>query len=168
MSVDLDKLGIPKLDLDNYLSWSQRMQYLLLSKGLWDATQEGGKAYDSKALAIIGLSVEELYLPTLKSCVTAKAAWDALARLHESRSNARILNLKRQLTALRMSDSEPVTKYISRAQSLRDQLQAAGHTLAEDDLVLSVLNGLPKAYSMLVTILENSDARLCHTDNVTK
>ena len=111
----------------------------------------------AKALALIGLSVEDQYLPTVNECDTAKAAWDALASIYKSRSNARVLILKRQLNSITLQDSEPLIKYIGRAQALRDQLAAIGQSVDESDVVLAVLNGLPRQYNTLVTVIENTD-----------
>ena len=161
MSVDLDKVSIPKLSEDNYASWSTRMRFLLISKGLWTAIEPvEGEAVNpgaAKALALIGLSVEDQYLPTVNECDTAKAAWDALASIYKSRSNARVLILKRQLNSITLQDSEPLIKYIGRAQALRDQLAAIGQSVDESDVVLAVLNGLPRQYNTLVTVIENTD-----------
>ena len=162
MSVDLDKVSIPKLSDDNYATWSTRMRFLLISKGLWTAvsppaTTTTAHPDDHKALALIGLAVEDQYLPTVGECTTAQAAWDALAAIYRSRSNARVLTLKRQLASMSLQAAEPLTKYISRAQALRDQLAAIGHAVNEADLVLAVLNGLPKQYETIITVIENTD-----------
>lgn len=157
MSVDLDKVSIAKLSDDNYASWSTRMRFLLISKGFWSAVEQTGDANDAKALALIGLSVEDQYLPTVNKCTVAKEAWDALESIYKSRSNARVLILKRQLNSITLQDHEPITKYISRAQALRDQLAAIGHPVDDSDVVLAVLSGLPKQYNTLVTVIENTE-----------
>ena len=160
-AVDIEKVSIPKLNEDNYATWSTRMRFLLISKGLWEAVQPPASAtgphpQDSKALGLIGLAVEDQFLPTVGASTTAKAAWDALTSIYVSRGNACILVLKRQLNSLRMQDSEPVTKYVARAQALRDQLAAIGHAVTDMDVVLAVLNGLPEKYYTLVTLIENT------------
>jgi hypothetical protein len=156
------KISVPKLGEDNYATWSTRMRFLLISKGYWEAVQHPANAdhphaNDAKALALIGLAVEDQFLPTVGACATARAAWEALAAIYRSRSNACILILKRQLNSLSMQDTEPVTRYVSRAQALRDQLAAIGHPVDEADVVLAILNGLPDQYNTLVTLIENSD-----------
>ena len=111
------------------------MRFLLISKGFWFAIEKTGEANDAKALALIGLSVEDQYLPTVNKCTVAKEAWEALESIYKSRSNARVLILKRQLNSIALQDHEPITKYISRAQALRDQLAAIGHPVDDSDVV---------------------------------
>ena len=68
-----------------------------------------------------------------------------------------MLQLRKELTSLEMWPTEGVTKYIARARDIREQLTAAGHAVADADVVLAVLAGLPEQYSTLVTVLETAD-----------
>jgi transposase InsO family protein len=166
--MDVDKVTIPKLDVDNYATWSVQMKFLLITKGLWGTTQSvlpedasaAMKETDQKALAIIGLCVKECHLPTLAACETAKEAWDALQAVYEAKSNARRLQLRRELTTLRKEQEEPLTKYVARARAIRDQLKSIGAQLSDDDIVMAVLAGLPPEYDTLVTVLTASDGKL--------
>ena len=48
------KIGIERLDLDKYHTWSIRVECLLVTKGLWDHTQttsESDASGDAKARA---------------------------------------------------------------------------------------------------------------------
>jgi flavodoxin len=159
---DVEKYGVKKLDTDNYAVWAYKMKLLLTIKDYWKAIEgvEGEEVSveeDAKALALVGLCVEDHHLPTIEKCQTAKEAWDALKRVYSARSTALVLQLKKQLNSLRKEAVETVTRYGARARTIRDQLQAAGHTVSDDDVVLSVLAGLPAEYDMLVTVLENAD-----------
>ena len=162
MALDLDKVSVTKLNEENYATWSTRVRFLLVSKGIWDAVEHPATSStahkdDGKALALIGLAVEDQFLPCVGRCKTAREAWEALADIYKSRSNARVLILKRQLTSMVLGESEPLTKYIGRAQAVRDQLAAIGHSVDDSDVVLAVLNGLPEQYNTLVTVIENMD-----------
>ena len=158
----VDKPTIVLLDVDNYASWSHKVRYLLISKGLWTPIKGGEftSESDAKALALIGLYVRDHHLPTISKCGTAKEAWDALAAIYQAKSNARRLQLKKELNGLRMKAAEPMTRYVARATDIRDQLQAAGHSVNEDELVLSVLAGLPSQYETVVTLLETMEDNL--------
>jgi hypothetical protein len=53
---DFDKISIEKLDVDNYATWSTKMRFLLVSKGLWKPVSGVGvleETQDQKALALI-------------------------------------------------------------------------------------------------------------------
>lgn len=156
-------VDIEPLDLDNYGTWSKRMKYLLIHKGLWKTTtgEETTEAsVDQKALALICLNVKDYHLTTLDACKTAKEAWDTLEKIYKARSVARKLQLKKELNNLKKGPSEPLPKYIARAKTIWSDLLATGYDIKSSEVVLSVLAGLPKEYETLVAILEASDKEL--------
>ena len=70
------KSGMTKLDLDNYHTWSVQVKCWLVTKGLFKWTHESPKARDgaipaadrdndAKALAYIGMTLTEQYLPNV-------------------------------------------------------------------------------------------------------
>lgn len=142
----------------NYATWRPQMKYYLITKGVWEAVT--GESVDpklvQKALALIGLHVKEHHLALLERCSSAKQAWDQLEALFQAKSNARRLQLRKELAQLKMDPTEPLTKYAARAKELQDQLRAAGHPVADPEVAWSVLAGLPPAYDMVVTVLETA------------
>jgi transposase InsO family protein len=157
---DFEKIAVEKLDVDNYATWSTRMKFLLVSKGLWTpvtGVAPVDTASDQKALALIGLCVRDHHLTTLASSNTSKEAWEALESIYKAKSTARRLQLRRELNTLKKEATEPLTKYVARARGIQDQLIAAGHTVDSDEVVWSVLAGLPAEYDTVVTILESGD-----------
>lgn len=112
---------------------------------------------DLKALAQIGLYVKEHHLAMLERCESAKAAWEKLEALFQSKNNARKLQLRKELAQIRMAPTEPLTKYAARAKEIQDQLRAAGHEVSDQEVAWSVLAGLPSAFDMVVTVLETTD-----------
>ncbi|KAI3427280.1 hypothetical protein D9Q98_007212 [Chlorella vulgaris] len=158
MAHEVDKPIVERLDVDNYATWKTRMKYLLVSKGLWAAIEidDVSREIDQKALAQIGLHVKEHHLSTLERYDTAKGAWTHLQQVYQAKSNARKLQLRQELTLLKMMPNEPLTKFFSRAQDLQTQLRAAGHPVADQDVAWAVLAGLPAAYSTVVTVLSTT------------
>ena len=157
---EVDKASMDRLDTENYGTWSVRMKYLLVHKGVWEAVSGGGtvdSGADQKALALIVLSVKDVHLPTLAHCKTSKEAWTALEAVYTAKSNARRLQLKRALNSLRKLPEEALTVYVARAKNIRDQLAAAGHVIKDDEVAWSVLAGLPGEFDILVTMLETSN-----------
>ena len=186
MDSSSDKFSIAKLDVHNYATWSTRMKLLLIHKGVCQSvvtapvpasetasdadrsTADKALLNDQRALALIGLSVEDCYLPTIGECTTAKAAWDTLAKMYTAQSNARLLQLKRQLSTLSLDPAEPLAKYVARAQAIRDQLKVAGSSLDDLDLVLAVLDGLPQEYDTVRTALLTASGDLKLADVLSK
>ncbi|KAK9806822.1 hypothetical protein WJX72_003845 [[Myrmecia] bisecta] len=163
-----DRLSIDKLDVDNYGTWSVQMKWLLIENGLWAPVEQEepeDKDKDQKALARIGRSVQNHHVAMLAKCKTAKEAWTKLEVVYKAKSNAKRLQLKTELLALKKQASEPVTKYVARASGFRDQLAAVGDDVKDEDLVLYVLRGLPAQYNTVVTLLTVSDDKL-DLDNV--
>lgn len=161
---DLDRFAVDKLDVDNYATWAMQMKFYLITKKLWKAisgaTADERNEADAMALAYIGLSVRAHHLPVIARSETAKEAWETLEKLYKDKSNAKRLQLKRELTQLQMAAGESVIKYVARAENIRDQLQAAGTEVTSDDLVLSVLSGLPREYDTIVRIITSSKDKL--------
>ena len=164
---------IVKLDVDNYGTWSIDMKNLLIVKGLGSAIDSaaggsGSAAVDLKARALIGLCVADHIKPTLASCNTAVEAWTLLENAYKARSNARRLQLRRELNSLKMASREDVTKYVARGRAIMDQLLAAGHATERDELVSALLAGLPEAYNSMVDVLQGGNGELTLEEVVPK
>ena len=161
------KSGIGKLDLDNFHVWQVQVKCWLVTKGLFkhvQTTNADDADGDAKALAHIGMTLTEQHLPTFMECATAKDAWDAFANLFKSKSQARRLQLKGELSNLHKEAGEPLVKYFARAKHLKSQLLSVGTSVEEDELCLSVLNGLPEEYATLTTVLTTSEKALSMQD----
>lgn len=167
-----EKVSIEALDIDNYATWSIRMKMLLIHKGLWSVVTTASTAADkersNKALALIGLNVKDHHLTTVGKCETAKEAWDILQSTYKAKSNARRLQLRRDLNSLKKDPKEPLTKYIARAKEIWNDLLAIGHEVPATEVAWTVLAGLPKEYEMVVTVLETSSEELTLEDILPK
>ena len=159
----MNHVDIDKLATDNYAVWSVKMQAYLVIKDLWSSISGKGDVKpgaDEKALAQPALHVKDFHLATLSEAESAKDAWVTLEAVYQAKSTARRLQLKRELNNLRKEPSEGLTKYVSRATALRDQLTASGHTIEDSEVVMSVLAGLPKEFDTVVAVLEITDDKL--------
>ena len=158
MATEIEKPVVERLDVDNYATWRTRMKFLLISKGLWSAVTDDDANVDNdqKALALIGLYVKEHHLPLMERCDTAKQAWQQLEAVYQAKSNARKLQLRKELSQLKMGPGEPLTKYVGRARDIQDQLRAAGHMVADQEVAWAVLAGLPAHFDTVVTVLETT------------
>lgn len=161
--MEMEKLIVERLDVDNYAVWETRMKFLLITKGLWAAVEGGDDVTpeaDKKALALIGLHVKEHHLTTLKRCGTAREAWLQLEAVYQAKSNAKKLQLKKDLAQLKMRTDEPLTKFAARATDIQDQLRAAGHEISDQEVAWAVLAGLPTDYDMMVTVLTATETNM--------
>jgi len=161
---------VERLDVDNYATWSIRMQAFLMVKGLWDAVtgESTDASADKKALAQIILHVKDHHLPTLVGCGTSKIAWETLKTMFQAKTNARKLLLRRELTQLKMGATEPLSVYAARAKDLQTQLRSAGDEVRDQEAALQFLAGLPPAYGMISTVLTAGDQELKIEDMLPK
>jgi transposase InsO family protein len=147
--------GLPYLDEKNYHTWAIKMEFYLTIKGLWKAAQgeddDAGKV--ARARATIGMFVKDEFLGTIEECETAQGAWDKLKNTFKAKSEAQIILLRKALNTLKMKDKETPTAYFGRAKQLRKELEQVGHKVDDQDLLTSILSGLPNTYSTAVTVM---------------
>jgi len=157
----MEKYIVEPLDVDNYATWSVRIKMLLVQKGVWGAvvpTEAAAvsKADDMKALSLIGLHVKDHHLQSIDACQSAQQAWELLANTYKGKSQARQLQLRRELNSIKMGPGEALTVYFARGQALAADLVSAGHTIGSTEIAYALLAGLPAAFDMAVTVLETS------------
>ena len=140
------------------------MKNLLAYKGWYSAIDEDEEevdpVIDRQARALIGLCVADHIKLTLTSCDSASEAWSKLEEAYKTKSSARRLALRRELNNLKMASNEELTKYVARGRAIMNQLLAAGHEIEEEELVASLLAGLPKAYYSMVDVLQGGETEL--------
>lgn len=158
---EADKIRIEPLTVSNYATWSVRMKMLLVFKDLWEGIEPGTDSKKSAlAKALIGLNVSPEYALTVEDQPDAKTAWEYFKNLFHGKSNARVLQLRRELSSLRQKPGELVAEYASRARDVFSELKALGEPIKDDELAFNVLNGLRKEFETIRTILLASDQTL--------
>ena len=84
----------------------------------------------------------------------AYLAWQRLKRKYEPSTNAQKIMLRREFYQNRLIGiTKSPDDWIEELEIIRARLEALGVTIDDDDLVLQVLEGLPKEYDMLVALL---------------
>ena len=160
---------VEKLDGTNFVNWKHRMGMLLEEKDLWEVVigeetlpstaspqdQEKFNKKQRKALIMITLSINDKELSHVRSCKTATEAWNKLVAVHEAKGIANRLFLRDQLRHAKMEEGEKMLDYITRVRNLVEKLDAVGMPIKDDEVVLTLLGGLPKSYTPLVVALES-------------
>ena len=72
--------------------------------------------------------------------------WKALTDLFQSDSDHRKLALKDKLRKIRMEKNNTILVYLTKFVQWRDELGSVGVSVADDDLVILALLGLPKSW----------------------
>jgi hypothetical protein len=76
--------------------------------------------------------------------------FDALTRMYEGRNINRKMNLRTQLKNTKMQKGEIVHDYFSRVSQFKEQLEAIGDNLDEDELIMTALNGLTRPWDAFI------------------
>jgi hypothetical protein len=171
MSLDLKDFNFSKLGAANASDdlWFVKMKYLLKGKklfsaieGLAGATSSGegqaaeAAATDAQAKAVIALCVADHLLVTVDKAASARAAWADLQAIFQSKSVAQMQRTRRDFNSLKLQPGESITDYISRAETLRSSMELAGQQVDDNAFTMTLLDGLPKDYFPVVTIIESS------------
>ena len=187
-STSLTSYTISKFDGTNYHLWKFKIQMVLEEKDLWDALVEDRPTTieealvwdrkDRKAKAVICLALSDAQLMNVRSATSAVEVWTKLEALYEGKGLANRLFLRRRFFTISMAGGEAVLEYVNRVKELAGQLEAINAGLEEEDVVMTLLCGLPESYNSLITSLEsrNEDelslefvtARLLHEETKRK
>lgn len=84
---------------------------------------------------------------------SAKELWDHFEDTYKSKNSSRLMQLLQSLSNIKMLPTEYLTEYFSQARTIQSDLHTAGQDVSDTQVLLSVLNGLPKAYSTVATVL---------------
>jgi hypothetical protein len=154
----IDKVSIPQLGGENWSIWKATFQALLEYKGLQIAIEqpestEGRKA-SGQAKALMILHTADAYVKLLIGEPTAAMAWKKLKENFEKKSNARVIQLRKKLTSMKLMGKQTIAKYLGESREIKVDLEAAGQSVLDVELAVHALNGLSEEYATLVEILE--------------
>jgi hypothetical protein len=146
---------VDKLEgVENLCAWMYRIGLILEENDLarfvkeevsepTDAAEKEKNQKDTiRAKRIIADSIKDYLIPYVSSKKTPKEMFDSLNRLYEGKNINRKMNLRTQLKNTRMQKGESIQEYFSRISQFKEQLEAIGDTIGEDELIMKTLNGL--------------------------
>ncbi|UYV70680.1 K02A2.6-like, partial [Cordylochernes scorpioides] len=133
------------------------------AEDLWEVVTENipdepkieWKKKDSKARAIINLSIADSQIVHVKNLLTAKATWDTLKNIYERKTLSGKIYLLRKLYSLKLEEDKDMQQHITTMMELVDKLRTIGETLKDSHITAILLCSLPKSYSNLITMLES-------------
>ncbi|KAL6144233.1 hypothetical protein ACLB2K_054928 [Fragaria x ananassa] len=83
---------------------------------------------------------------------SSKAIWCRLKEKYVDDSRYNIMNLKNSLCNIKKG-LDSIDKYLFRVKSICDQLATMGVYMDDEDIVVSVLNGLPSEFATIKTVI---------------
>ena len=154
---------------DDYHAWKFSMRMFLLGRDLWEIVegsetvnehateleQRKFKRRENHALANICLSIVPSLHIYVRSCKTAKEAWDNLERRFEEKSLTRKIEYRRKLYAVKFSDGMSMIEHVNELKTIAERLESLGDPVSEKDLVMILISSLSDAYNNLITSLES-------------
>jgi hypothetical protein len=154
---------VDKLEgVENFCAWKYKIGLILEENDLAkfikenvlelekDATKDKYKKDMIKAKRIIADSIKDHLIPQVSSKNTPKDMFDALTRMYEGKNINRKMNLRTQLKNTKMQKGETIQDYFSRVSQFKEQLEAIGDNLDEDELIMTTLNGLTRPWDAFI------------------
>src|SRR5215475_1568408 len=158
---------VPIFDGKDYGIWSQLMLCNLEDLELRDYVTKSQadiadhkNELDRRAKHEIILAITPTEAKRVIHLTTAREVWEGLKNHHQKASSANQFQLRFQLLNAKLKASEIIGEYSDRLRDLATQINSMtdeAASIKDQDLVLTLLNGLPDRYQMLITAMSESD-----------
>lgn len=158
--MDVAGSTVIKLNNDNYQLWKHQMKLLLKVKKVWctiemekpeptDTNAREIEMFEEKsvlAASILLSSLEPSQAQQVLNLDEGKKIWCKLQQIHEGKVASRRVDLRLELSNIKLKDTENIEKYLARAQYLRDQLEQCNSAINNEEYIGLLLNGLPSTF----------------------
>ncbi|KAJ0981596.1 hypothetical protein J5N97_009851 [Dioscorea zingiberensis] len=118
---------------------------------------------DQMVLNALLASLSEEILSQILFLTTSHEVWSSLEQSFSSRSRARIIQLKIQLSTIQKKEI-PVPDYFQKVKNLADTPAAIGQPLQDDEVFTYILAGLGSEFVPLVTSINTRTDPISLTD----
>jgi hypothetical protein len=99
---------------------------------------------------IIVDSIKYHLIPHLSSNNTPKYMFHAITKMYEGNNINWNMNLRTQLKNTKMQKGEIIQDYFYRVTHFKEQLEAIGDNLDEDELIMKNLNGITRPWDSFI------------------
>ena len=114
---------------------------------------------DKAALYILYQDVDKSGFEKIASAKSSKEAWDILEKAYKGDDGVKqvqLQTLRGELEIIRMKETEGVVEYITRAETVANQLARNGETLPASRVVEKILRSLTNDFENVVCAIEES------------
>lgn len=161
----LDLASVPELSGANWSLWKTRMESALELAGLEGALStvahdDMGRIKSRAARSAIFQKLGNDDLSLVRHLQDGKSVWERLVKAYADKSEMNAVAVHSRYRALRMAAGETVKGYINRAVSLSSDLRELNREVTEEDLAITILNGLRNEYRPVLLALQTSNLPL--------
>ena len=155
------------------------MKALLGSQDAWEVVEEGFeepkdttgftaaqnkalkelRSKDKASLYMLLWAVDELGFEKIARATTSKEGWDTLEKVFKGTDQVKLVRLQTlrgELESMKMKESENVFDYITRIQTVANQLNRNGEMLPETRVVEKILRSLTDNFENVICVIEES------------
>ena len=177
----MGQMLLPRLTKTNHENWGIQMKALLGSQDAWEVVEEGFEeqkdttgytatqnkvlkevwSKDKVALYMLFWAVDESGFEKIARATTSKEAWDTLGTVFKGTDRVKevcLQTLRSELESMKVKQSENIFEYITRVQTVVNQLNRNGEMLAETRVVEKILRSLTNNFENVVCVIEESKA----------
>nr|XP_011468675.1 PREDICTED: uncharacterized protein LOC105352743 [Fragaria vesca subsp. vesca] len=174
-----EKMKVPLFDGHYYDYWSELMENLLKSKGLWSLVENGfdeptagallteaqreqledARAKDHKVKRYLFQAIDRVTFEQILDRRTAKIVWESMKIkfVGNYRVKKSILQkLRRDFEVLEMKNSESISEYFVRVMAITNKMRSNGEEMPESKVVEKVLRTLTERFTYVVISIEES------------
>jgi gag-polypeptide of LTR copia-type len=161
--------SIPLFKGENYELWSIKTVNLFKSQGLWDLVNNGlpdqdpnqqeNEREDARALFYIQLAVHDTIFSRIAATTNAKEAWTTLKIAFQGSTRVmaiKLQGLRKDFETLQMNKEETIQVFLSRVQTVVNQIRVFGDTMEKKIVVTKVLRSLTPKFDHVVAAIEES------------
>ncbi|XP_077219066.1 uncharacterized protein LOC143853215 [Tasmannia lanceolata] len=112
---------------------------------------------DQKALYAILQAVDKSVFEKISAAETAHATWDLLQKSYKGDDRVkrvRLQTLRGEFESLKMSDSESISEFFDRVQSIVNQLKVNGEKIEDQRIVEKIMRSLSTKFDFVVAAIE--------------
>ncbi|KAG6516650.1 hypothetical protein ZIOFF_027119 [Zingiber officinale] len=173
-------IPLPKLTKGaNYDNWKVQMKALLGSQDNRDVVETGYeepantngysgaqlnalkavRAKDKAALYLLYRAVDESGFEKIANAKSSKVAWDTLEKTNkgdEQLKQVRLQTLRGDLENMRMKESESISEFITRVETVVNKLNQNGENLSSNRVIEKILRSLTDNFENIVCAIEES------------
>ena len=117
------------------------------------------RSKDKTALYMLFRAVDESAFEKIAGSTTSKEAWDTLEKAFKGADRVkqvRLQTLRGELERMKMKETESVSDYITRVQTVANQLSQNGEAMPDARIVEKILRSLTDKFENIVCAIEES------------